>query len=156
MKAQLKSLCLGSLPRLSQATWVIDPVNSICTFRDSDPYSRPQLLTPGWTDTNVLTGITGLNVWNVGRLTNLSWIIIFCRAVFAFPKACSLEHTGDVSKGDPAKSVWKWQVKQSQWDVTPKSCAVPRLHGHRALFFQGASRVHSVPWNTRNQHVASV
>lgn len=90
---------------LSQAMWVLDPLNSICTFSDSDPFPRPKLLTPGWTNMNLLAGITALNVWNVGCLTNLSWIIILRRVASASPKACSLAHIWDVNKGYTAKSV---------------------------------------------------
>lgn len=101
---QLESLSL------SQATWILDPLNSICTFSDSDPVPRPQLLTPDWM--NLLTGITLFNVWNADWLLNLSWVFYVCVCVCT-PRARSPSHTWDVNKGYTAKSVWKRQVKQT-------------------------------------------
>lgn len=86
VKTQLKSLSFRSLPCLTQATWVLSPLNFIITFSDSDLFPRAKLLTRGWTNTNIRTG-TEQNVWNAGCCINSSEIIFLCRVMSAFPKA---------------------------------------------------------------------
>lgn len=87
VKTQLKSLSFRSLPCLTQATWVLSPLNFIITFSDSDLFPRAKLLTRGSTNMNIRTGTAEQNVWNAGCCINSSEIIFLCRVMSAFPKA---------------------------------------------------------------------
>lgn len=94
------------VPPAPTHTWFPSPLNFISTFSDSDAFPGPKLLTPGWTNMNVLPGITELKVWYAGCLINLSWTTILCRVVSAFPKAFSLGYLWAGNKGYIAVSVW--------------------------------------------------
>lgn len=95
VKSQLKSVSLGIRSCSPQATRVPRPLNFVSTLSDSYPFPRPKFLTPGWTDMNVLAGITELNVWYVGCLVNLNWMIMLCTVASAVPWACPLGHLRD-------------------------------------------------------------